>query len=52
MLVTNVMDRNRRVIKVLGNIFSVNNQENFFQNSNFTALYKNFEKRFKEKLRI
>jgi hypothetical protein len=49
MLVTHVMDKQKRTIKDLGNIFLVDNGESFLQNSNFTAFYKNFEIKFKER---
>ncbi len=49
MLVAHVMDKQKRAIKDLGNIFTVDNDKSFFQNANFTAFYKNFEIRFKEK---
>ncbi|MGC9460397.1 DUF3883 domain-containing protein, partial [Vibrio genomosp. F10] len=47
--VTNVMDNKNRKIRDLGNIFSIRDDEDFFKNSNFTAVYKSFGIRFKEK---
>ncbi|HCE4530484.1 TPA: DUF3883 domain-containing protein [Vibrio parahaemolyticus] len=47
--VTNVMDDKNRKIRDLGNIFSIRDDEDFFKNSSFTAVYKSFGIRFKEK---
>ncbi len=47
--VKNVMNKNKRRILDLGNIFIFDTHETFLSNKNFTAIYKNFEVRFKEK---
>lgn len=45
-LVTQTMDNSQRRIRDLGNIFILNDNEDFFTNSRFTAFYQNFEIRF------
>lgn len=47
--VKNVMNKDKRRILDLGNIFMFDNHETFLNNKNFTAVYKNFEVRFEEK---
>ena len=46
--VTHTMNNAQRRILDLGNIFILENGEDFFSNNKFTAIYKNFEIRFKE----
>jgi hypothetical protein len=44
--VTNTMDKSSRRIRDLGNLFLLENGEDFFTNNKFTAIYKSFEIRF------
>ncbi|MDQ8013384.1 MAG: DUF3883 domain-containing protein [Flavobacterium nitrogenifigens] len=46
--VTHVLDNSKRKIKDLGNIFLLEEGEDFFSNRKFKAVYRNFEIRFKE----
>ncbi|MDX6187804.1 DUF3883 domain-containing protein [Flavobacterium sp. Fl-318] len=47
-LVTQIMDNSQRRIRDLGNLFILADGEDFFSNSKFSAIYRNFEIRFKE----
>lgn len=47
-LVTQTMNNTQRRIRDLGTIFMLDDGEDFFTNSKFTAIYKNFEIRFRE----
>ncbi len=47
-LVTQTMNNTQRRIRDLGAIFMLDDGEDFFTNSKFTAIYKNFEIRFRE----
>ena len=47
--VTDTLDNNKRKIKDLGNLFLLENGEDFFINKRFTPVYKNFEIRFQTK---
>ncbi len=47
--VSHTMINNKRRIRDLGNLFLLDSGEDFFSNQKFTAVYKNFEIRFKEK---
>ncbi|KAA2215618.1 DUF3883 domain-containing protein [Chryseobacterium sediminis] len=47
-IVTNTMDNSRRRIRDLGNIFLLSDDEDFFSNSKFIVINKNFEIRFHE----
>lgn len=49
-LVTHTMDNAQRRIRDLGNIFILDDGEDFFTNSKFTAIYKNFEIRFQNNI--
>jgi len=46
--VSETMNVAKRRIRDLGNLFLLENGEDFFSNRNFTAIYKNFEIRFQE----
>lgn len=46
--VTQTLDNSKRRIRDLGNIFVLENGEDFFSNRKFKAVYRNFEIRFKE----
>jgi len=46
-LVTQTMKNDQRKLRDLGNIFMLNDGEDFFTNNRFTAIYKSFEIRFK-----
>jgi len=48
--VKNVMDKEKRKVFDLGNLFMFENHETFFSNQKFTINYKNFEIHFQEKL--
>ncbi|MDT0552121.1 DUF3883 domain-containing protein [Urechidicola vernalis] len=46
--VSQTMNNGKRRIRDLGNLFLLENGEDFFSNRKFTAIYKNFEIRFQE----
>jgi hypothetical protein len=48
MFVSETMNVAKRRIRDLGNLFLLENGEDFFSNRKFTAIYKNFEIRFQE----
>ena len=45
--VTNTLSNTQRKMRDLGNLFMLDNGEDFLANNNFTAIYNNFEIRFK-----
>ncbi|MEK0338449.1 MAG: DUF3883 domain-containing protein, partial [Nitrosopumilus sp.] len=47
--VTQTLNNSQRRIRDLGNIFTLEDGEDFFANTKFTAIYRNFEIRFQEK---
>jgi hypothetical protein len=46
--VSQTMNNEKRRVRDLGNLFLLENGEDFFSNRKFTAIYKNFEIRFQE----
>lgn len=45
-IITHTLDRERRRIRNLGNLFMLDKGKDFFANDKFTAIYKSFEIRF------